>query len=75
MPNPPEEPEMVEIGKDYPVLVCQNPDCRRTDRILEIPTDEEGQPKKEFLVQCGHCKTNQTVRLSDIQRGRARQKH
>ena len=69
------EYEKVEIGKDYPVLECQNTDCRYVGRIYEIPTDEEGQPKKEFQVQCDKCKTNQTVRLSDIQRGRAHQKH
>ena len=68
-------PEMIEIGKDYPVLECQNPDCRYVGQIHSIPTDEEGQPKEEFLVQCDKCKTNQTVRLSEIRRGRARQKH
>lgn len=70
MSNPPEE---TEFGKDYPVLVCQN--CGHADRIEAVPADEEGRPYEEFQHQCSKCKTNQTVRLSDIQRGRAHRKH
>ena len=68
-----DQPVQAEPGKRYPVLVCKQ--CGHADWIANVPADEAGQAYESFQHQCSNCKTIQTVRLSEIQRGRARQKH
>ena len=36
--------EETNPGEIYPVLQCQNEDCRHVDRIGSVPADEEGRP-------------------------------
>ncbi len=68
-----EDPEQVEYGKDYLVLVCKQ--YGHVDRIKSIPGDQEGQPYKSFQSQCSKCKTIRTAQLSEIRSARAHPKH